>query len=111
MVSKIAAGIRAKADFFAEIIMEEQGKTRGLATVEANFVPDYMDYMAGFARHIEGEVIESDAPNENIILYKEPIGVAAGILPWNFPSSWSRAKWLRAGCRQHHRDQAVFRHA
>lgn len=85
MVSKIAAGIRAKADFFAEIIMEEQGKTRGLATVEANFVPDYMDYMAGFARHIEGEVIESDAPNENIILYKEPIGVAAGILPWNFP--------------------------
>lgn len=84
-VTKIAAGIRAKADFFAEIIMEEQGKTRGLATVEANFVPDYMDYMAGFARHIEGEVIESDAPNENIFLYKEPIGVAAGILPWNFP--------------------------
>ncbi len=84
-VREIAQGIRENANFFAEIIMEEQGKSRGLATVEANFVPDYMDYMAEFARRIEGEVIESDAANENIFLYKEPIGVAAGILPWNFP--------------------------
>jgi len=30
-------------------------------------------------------VIQSDAPNETMILVKKPIGVAAGILPWNFP--------------------------
>ena len=42
-------------------------------------------FMAEFARRIEGEVVQSDAPNENIFLKKEPIGVAAGILPWNFP--------------------------
>ncbi len=84
-VRKIAQGIREKAAFFAEVIMAEQGKTRTLASIEAGFVADYMDYMAEFARRIEGEVVESDAPNENIILYKEPIGVAVGILPWNFP--------------------------
>ena len=84
-VREIAAGIRANAEFFAQTIAEEQGKTLGLSRVEANFVADYMDYMAEFARRIEGEVVTSDAPNENIILYKVPIGVAAGILPWNFP--------------------------
>ena len=41
--------------------------------------------MASFARHIEGEIIPSDRPNETIFLTKKPIGVVAGILPWNFP--------------------------
>jgi len=41
--------------------------------------------MAEFARRYEGEIIQSDRPNENIFLFKEPIGVVAGILPWNFP--------------------------
>lgn len=93
-VSKIAAGIRAKADFFAEIIMEEQGKTRGLATVEANFVPDYMDYMAGFARHIEGEVIESDAPTRTSSCTRSPSALLRASCRGTSPSSWSRAKWL-----------------
>ena len=46
---------------------------------------DYFDYMATFARHIEGEIIPSDRRGETIMLFKEPIGVVAGILPWNFP--------------------------
>ena len=41
--------------------------------------------MAGMARSYEGEIIQSDRPGENILLYKAPIGVVAGILPWNFP--------------------------
>lgn len=41
--------------------------------------------MAEWARRYEGEIIQSDRPNENIFLFKLPIGVAAGILPWNFP--------------------------
>jgi lactaldehyde dehydrogenase/glycolaldehyde dehydrogenase len=66
-------------------IAAEQGKILSLARVEANFTADYMDYMAEFARRYEGEIIQSDRPNENIFLFKEPIGVVAGILPWNFP--------------------------
>jgi len=82
---EIAQGIRDKVEDLALTIAAEQGKILSLARVEANFTADYMDYMAEFARRYEGEIIQSDRPNENIFLFKEPIGVVAGILPWNFP--------------------------
>ena len=82
---KIAQKIRENASHLAKVITEEQGKVLSLASVEVNFTADYMDYMAEWARRYEGEIIQSDRPNENIFLFKLPIGVAAGILPWNFP--------------------------
>ncbi len=84
-LKKIAAGIRARQDEFIEIIMREQGKTRSWATTEVVCTAEYFDYMASFARHIEGEIIQSDNRGETIYLSKKPIGVVAGILPWNFP--------------------------
>jgi lactaldehyde dehydrogenase/glycolaldehyde dehydrogenase len=84
-VREIAQGIRKNRDFLARTISEEQGKILPLAEVEVDFTADYMDYMAEFARRYEGEIIQSDRPNENILLFKKPIGVIAGILPWNFP--------------------------
>ncbi len=82
---KLADGIRAHREEFIDIIMREQGKTLTWATVEVDVTAEYFDYMASFARHIEGEIIPSDRPNETILLTKKPIGVVAGILPWNFP--------------------------
>ncbi len=82
---EIAHLIRANADDIAHILSEEQGKILPLAKVEANFTASYFDYMAEFARRYMGEIIQSDRPNENILLFKMPIGVIAGILPWNFP--------------------------
>ena len=67
------------------MISEEQGKVLDLARVEAAFTADYIDYMAEWARRIEGEIIQSDRPGENIFLFRQPMGVVAGILPWNFP--------------------------
>lgn len=84
-LKKLADGIRKRRETFIDIIMREQGKTLSWATVEVDVTAEYFDYMASFARHIEGEVIPSDRPNETIILTKRPIGVVAGILPWNFP--------------------------
>ncbi len=84
-LKKMADGIRKRQDEFVDIIMREQGKTRNWATVEVAVTADYFDYMATFARQIEGEIIPSDRRGENIMLFKEPIGVVAGILPWNFP--------------------------
>lgn len=82
---EIAGGIRKNAEMLATTIVEEQGKIRSLARVEVDFTADYIDYMAEWARRLEGEIIPSDRPNENIFLYRMPIGVVAGILPWNFP--------------------------
>lgn len=81
----LADKLREKVEPLARCISEEQGKTLGLARVEVNFTADYIDYMAEWGRRIEGEVIESDRPKENIFLFHKPIGVVAGILPWNFP--------------------------
>ncbi len=82
---KIAAGIRKREKELTDIIVREGGKTQGLANVEVLFTADYLEYMAGWARRYEGEIIQSDRPNENIFLFKKPIGVTTGILPWNFP--------------------------
>lgn len=82
---QIAHGLRENAENLARTIAEEQGKILPLSRVEVDFSADYLDYMAEFARRYEGEIIQSDRPNENILLYKMPIGVVAGILPWNFP--------------------------
>ncbi|MCE2617445.1 aldehyde dehydrogenase [Phocaeicola oris] len=98
---KMADGIRANFDKFQEILVREQGKTQALAATEVGVTATYFDYMAEFARRIEGEIIQSDAPNETMMLFKEPIGVAAGILPWNFPFFLIARKAgaaLMAGC-------------
>ncbi|MCK9796977.1 aldehyde dehydrogenase [Pseudomonas sp. MAFF 302030] len=82
---QIAAKIRANVPQLARAITAEQGKISALAEVEVNFTADYLDYMAEWARRIEGEIITSDRPGENIFLFRKPLGVVAGILPWNFP--------------------------
>jgi lactaldehyde dehydrogenase/glycolaldehyde dehydrogenase len=81
----IAARIREQVEPLARVIAEEQGKILDLARVEVAFTADYFDYMAEWARRIEGEILESDRPGETIFLFRQPIGVIGGILPWNFP--------------------------
>ena len=81
----LAEKIRQNVEPIAHVITEEQGKTLGLARVEVAFTADYLEYMAEWGRRIEGEIIESDRPGETILLFRRPIGVIGGILPWNFP--------------------------
>lgn len=82
---EIADGIRARFDELASVLVTEQSKVRSLAEVEVGFTADYLEYMAGWGRRIEGEILESDRPGEQILLHRKPHGVVAGILPWNFP--------------------------
>ncbi|MCW6168944.1 MAG: aldehyde dehydrogenase [Thermoplasmatales archaeon] len=84
-LKKISSLIRSKADNLARIIAIEQGKLLKDAKVEVDFTADYVEYVAEWARRIDGEVIQSDRRNENILLYYKPIGVVAGIVPWNYP--------------------------
>ncbi|MGN0926706.1 aldehyde dehydrogenase [Ectopseudomonas mendocina] len=82
---RIAEKVRANAPRLAQIITREGGKVPALAEVEVNFTADYLDYMAEWARRLEGEVLTSDRAGEHIFLLRKPLGVVAGILPWNFP--------------------------
>ena len=85
ILRQISARIRENVEGLARIITEEQGKVLPLARVEVAFTADYIDYMAEWARRIEGEILESDRPGESIFLFRQPIGIIGGILPWNFP--------------------------
>lgn len=82
---KIAAAIREQASEISALIVEEGGKIQQLAEVEVAFTADYIEYMAEWARRYEGEILQSDRPGENILVFKRALGVTTGILPWNFP--------------------------
>ena len=82
---ELAQLVSENLELFAVTTAEENGKPIQQARDEAGWLPEYINFYANLARHIKGEIIPSDRPNENIYLYKRPIGVVAGIMPWNFP--------------------------
>ena len=84
-LQKLAAVIRKNRVELAHILASEQAKILPLAQVEIDFTADYFEYYAGWAKIYEGEIIQSDRPKENILLYRQPMGVIVGICPWNFP--------------------------
>ncbi|MET0659515.1 MAG: aldehyde dehydrogenase [Steroidobacteraceae bacterium] len=81
----IAKRVREELPRLARLTALEQGKVLPLAELEVMLTAEYLDYMAEWARRIEGEVISSDRPGESIFLFRRPMGVVAGVLPWNFP--------------------------
>ncbi|WLV25284.1 aldehyde dehydrogenase [Aciduricibacillus chroicocephali] len=85
IVRRLGDVIQEKRDTFVKLLQEEQGKNHELAQGEVHLAIDYFHYMSEWARRIEGEIVPSDRPNENIYIYKKPIGVVGGIVPWNFP--------------------------
>jgi len=84
-LSAIAKKIRENKEHLKHVISEEQGKTLSLADGEVNTAADTLDFIAGWARRYEGDILQSDREKENILIFKQPIGVIGGILPWNFP--------------------------
>ncbi|WP_216663196.1 aldehyde dehydrogenase [Bacillus haikouensis] len=82
---KIADKLEVNRDRFVRMLTEENGKTIEASEGEIDLAIEYFRYMAGWALRYEGEILESERSNENILLYKKPIGVVGGIVPWNFP--------------------------
>ncbi|MBD1380317.1 aldehyde dehydrogenase [Metabacillus arenae] len=85
IVRQIGDRLEQKKDTFIKLLQEEQGKPYDQAEAEVDTAIDYFRYMADWARRMDGEIVQSDRPNENIFIYRRPIGVVAGIVPWNFP--------------------------
>ncbi|ARI75495.1 aldehyde dehydrogenase [Halobacillus mangrovi] len=85
IVRQLGDRIEENRATFIDLLQEEQGKDYELASGEVDLAIDYFRYMSEWARRIEGEIVPSDRANENIFIYKKPIGVVGGIVPWNFP--------------------------
>ncbi|MEX3942557.1 aldehyde dehydrogenase [Paraburkholderia sp. BR10937] len=85
ILNRFADAIVARAPKIGVALAAESGKSVADATAEAQYAAEILRYHAQWARRIEGEVIPSDSANENLILMREPIGVAACLIPFNFP--------------------------
>ncbi|PXY23389.1 aldehyde dehydrogenase [Prauserella coralliicola] len=84
-VSAIGDVIRAHEDELAELLTAEGGKPLALARWELGFAAGYADFTAGWDRRLDGEIVQSDNPDETINLLRVPMGVVAAITAWNFP--------------------------
>ncbi|MHC5348542.1 aldehyde dehydrogenase [Metapseudomonas furukawaii] len=82
---RFADAIEAHADAIGAALAAESGKSLADATQEAHYAAEITRYHAEWARRIEGEVIPSDSPDETLLLQREPIGVVACLIPFNYP--------------------------
>lgn len=97
---EIADRIEAKADHFAQIETLDNGKPiRETSGADIPLAIDHFRYFAGVIRSEEDQVKMLNDHTMSMIL-REPIGVVAQIVPWNFPflmAAWKIAPALAAG--------------
>ncbi|PIB35638.1 aldehyde dehydrogenase [Reichenbachiella sp. 5M10] len=85
LLRKFAAEIRANRDRLGELLTREQGKLLSLAKFEVDVTASFIEYACDGARAIEGDIVQSDNPDEHIWIHKIPRGVVVAITAWNFP--------------------------
>ncbi|MBA2452756.1 MAG: aldehyde dehydrogenase [Chloroflexia bacterium] len=100
VIQRIADRIRERADEIARLESMDSGKPFARAKGEIMASATVFDYYAGAGDKFFGDTIPMGDSVLNFTL-REPIGVAAQIVPWNFPfmmASWKVAPALATGC-------------
>ncbi len=100
----MSEGMAARQRELANLMVEESGSTIHKATMEVILSINTLKYYADLIR--TPYTYEAIVPNDDAFIYsynfvqREPIGVCAGIVPWNFPLAvgfWKIAPGLAAG--------------
>lgn len=97
---RFAADLRANPKELATLVAREGGKVLAQAEWEVAWTADIFEYYAGMARNYAGRVIPPASAAGTSLVLKEPLGVVAAILPWNYPLllwAWKAAPALAAG--------------
>ena len=82
---KAASILEGRISEFADVLIDEGGATFGKAMFETTFVVNMLRSAAGECRRITGETMPSDLPGVFSMSVRRPLGVIAGISPFNFP--------------------------
>lgn len=93
--------ILAHADDLAMLMTREQGKPLAEAKGEVLYAASFVEWFAEEARRAYGEIIPSPSVDRELFVFREAIGVAAAITPWNFPAAMITRKCapaLAVGC-------------
>jgi len=88
-------------DDLALIMTSEQGKPLTESKGEIAYAASFIEWFGEEAKRVYGDTIPGFSADKRIVVIKQPIGVAAAITPWNFPSAMITRKAgpaLGAGC-------------
>jgi len=97
----LAELIKANGEQLAELESLDNGKPLAAAKGDVAASISHLRYYAGWPTKIEGETIPVSARNVLCYTVREPVGVCAQIVPWNYPllmAIWKVAPALAAGC-------------
>jgi 1-pyrroline dehydrogenase len=100
MLLKLADVIEENADELAELESRNVGKPLPVSRDEPPVSVDNVRFFAGAARVLEGRAAGEYMRGYTSMIRREPIGVVAGIAPWNYPlmmAIWKLAPALAAG--------------
>jgi aldehyde dehydrogenase (NAD+) len=96
-----AREVRESAYGLGELATGDMGMPIGFTVGSAAVGADYLEYFAGWADKIGGDVVPTGMPHALDYTIRHPVGVVAAIVPWNAPIFLSIAKLapaLAAGC-------------
>ena len=101
LMNTLAELIKANGEQLAQIESLDNGKPVAAAGGDVAAAINHLRYYAGWPTKIEGETIPVSARDVLCYTLREPVGVCAQIVPWNFPllmAVWKIAPALAAGC-------------
>ena len=101
VLKRLAALAADREDELARLMVLEQGKPLAEARAEVAYALSFYEWFAEEAKRVDGSVIPSPWPDKRIVVTREPVGVTAGITPWNFPAAMvtrKSAPALAVGC-------------
>jgi acyl-CoA reductase-like NAD-dependent aldehyde dehydrogenase len=101
LIYSLAELIKAHGEELAELESLDNGKPLAAANADMAAAVNHLRYFAGWPTKIEGETIPVSGRDLLCYTLREPVGVCAQIVPWNFPllmAIWKVAPALAAGC-------------
>jgi acyl-CoA reductase-like NAD-dependent aldehyde dehydrogenase len=101
LIHSLAELIKANGAELAELESLDNGKPLAAARGDIAATVNHYRYYAGWPTKIEGETIPVSARDVLCYTLREPVGVCAQIVPWNYPllmAAWKVAPALAAGC-------------
>src|SRR3989475_6006122 len=88
-------------DDLALLLTTEQGKPLAESRLEIEYAASFLEWFGEEAKRVYGDTIPTYLQDRRVVVTKEPVGVTAGITPWNFPAAMitrNAAPALAAGC-------------
>ena len=100
LLLKLADVIDEHAEELTQLESQNVGKPMSIAGDEMPFSADNLRFFAGAARTLEGKAAGEYVEGYTSIIRREPLGIVAGITPWNYPlmmAVWKLGPALAAG--------------